>query len=313
MDKSQSLKSVNVLSLDLTQKVTQYARENHVTVSTVLNAAWAFLLFIYSRENKVVFGSTISGRTEEFEPTVGLLINTIPSVVTFKQEMKVTDWLRQIQINLAGARDHAQTSLSHITACSSLPKGSSLFDSLLIYENYPTPSTERGSTNPLNVAISSTLEKETLFEKTSLPLTIFAEVEKIKTNPSEVEDHLKLMMVSMVHTDDSLEHLQRELQTVIEQMVIGDNTKTVGQLLLIDDISEFHEINDTKVEFDDEICITEIISKMMTNKPDTVAVSCGDEQITYGELDRRIGMLMKQVCFPTKSSFFIFWQNLTVV
>lgn len=45
--------------------------------------------FPISREDRVVFGSTISGRTEEFESTVGLLINTIPVAVKLEPALKV--------------------------------------------------------------------------------------------------------------------------------------------------------------------------------------------------------------------------------
>jgi non-ribosomal peptide synthetase component F len=89
VDKSTVLKSVHTLSTSLTENLNHFARENHVTVNTILQAAWSYLLFTYSREDKVVFGSTISGRTEEFEATVGMLINTIPAVVTLSPSVKV--------------------------------------------------------------------------------------------------------------------------------------------------------------------------------------------------------------------------------
>lgn len=134
------------------------------------------------------------------------------------------------------------------------------------------------------------MEKEKLFEKTSVPLTIIAEMSYLMEQDVELEE-LKVMMLSMVHAEDDLKELQKELQAVLEQIVsAGGSKKFVGELTLVQDLSEFYGINDTQTQFDEEITVPEIISKMAKSKPDAIALTYEDEQVTYSTLDKRIGL-----------------------
>ena len=56
-----------------------FARQNDLTLSTIVQGAWAILLSRYSGETDVVFGSTLSGRSAELvgiESMVGLFIDS---------------------------------------------------------------------------------------------------------------------------------------------------------------------------------------------------------------------------------------------
>ena len=86
------------------------ARRSEVTVSTLCHAAWAVVLAHYSGENRVVIGSTESGRT--VVPTAlsrvrGLSINTFPMVIDFDWEQNATDWLQAVQANYSADVEHA--------------------------------------------------------------------------------------------------------------------------------------------------------------------------------------------------------------
>ncbi|OBI97703.1 non-ribosomal peptide synthetase, partial [Mycobacterium sp. 1465703.0] len=63
-----------------TRAVSELARSQHTTVSTVLQGAWALLLTSLTGQHDVVFGAVVSGRGAEVpgvESMVGLLINTV--------------------------------------------------------------------------------------------------------------------------------------------------------------------------------------------------------------------------------------------
>ncbi|HVG20470.1 MAG TPA: amino acid adenylation domain-containing protein, partial [Blastocatellia bacterium] len=69
------------LPQSLTAGLQSLARQRHLTLSTLIEAAWAVLLARYSRERDVVFGATVSGRPVGLagvEKIVGLFINTLP-------------------------------------------------------------------------------------------------------------------------------------------------------------------------------------------------------------------------------------------
>ena len=53
------------LGKELTDRLEEFARAEHLTLNTIVQGAWAILLSRYSGEKDVVFGATVSGRPAE--------------------------------------------------------------------------------------------------------------------------------------------------------------------------------------------------------------------------------------------------------
>ena len=67
---------------------------------------------------------------------VGLLINTLPMRVHVDGSASLTDWLRPIRRQHLALRDYEQTPLARIEEWSETPRRRSLFDTILVFENY---------------------------------------------------------------------------------------------------------------------------------------------------------------------------------
>src|ERR687896_1943717 len=124
------------------------AREQHLTLNTLVQGAWALLLSRYSGEEEVVFGATVSGRPAELggvEAMVGLFINTLPVRVRVPREVSLLSWLQQLQEQQVEREQYAYSPLVAIQGWSEVPRGVSLFESILVFENYPVgePLTEQ--------------------------------------------------------------------------------------------------------------------------------------------------------------------------
>lgn len=116
------------------------ARALRVTASTVLAAAWGLLLGHYSGRDDVVFGTTVSGRPASLpgsDAMIGLFINTVPVRVRVPPAHAVSDWLEGLQEARAAGADAEFARLVDVQAWSDVPRGVELFESLLVYENYP--------------------------------------------------------------------------------------------------------------------------------------------------------------------------------
>ncbi|WP_212986930.1 non-ribosomal peptide synthase/polyketide synthase [Actinoplanes auranticolor] len=116
------------------------AQQFGLTVNTVVQGAWALLLSRCSGENDVVFGTTVSGRPAELpdvESMIGMFINTVPTRVAVPDGEAVGDWLRGLQQAQSEARRFDWAALSQLRAWSELPAGTNLFDSVVVFENYP--------------------------------------------------------------------------------------------------------------------------------------------------------------------------------
>ncbi|RSD12022.1 non-ribosomal peptide synthetase [Amycolatopsis eburnea] len=116
------------------------AKAAALTVNTVVQGAWALLLSRYAGEPDVLFGTTVSGRPENLpgvESMIGMFINTVPTRVEVRSGQPVAAWLQELQAAQAEARRHDFLALSQVQAFSGVPAGTALFDSVVVFENYP--------------------------------------------------------------------------------------------------------------------------------------------------------------------------------
>jgi hypothetical protein len=118
------------------------ARRVSCTMNAIVQAVWACLLRWYSGEATVVFGSTVSGRPEDLpgvERMMGLFINTLPVRVELHDAMTIGALLASLHADNATRIEHGYLALPDICRQTSVPAGMPVFDSLLIFENYPVP------------------------------------------------------------------------------------------------------------------------------------------------------------------------------
>ena len=116
------------------------AIRSKLTLNTMAQGAWAILLSRYSGRDDVVYGTAVSGRTPEIdqiETMVGLLINTLPVRVQVNPAAKLGPWLDQLHASQTELRQHEHAPLSQVQNWSSIARGTKLFESLLVFENFP--------------------------------------------------------------------------------------------------------------------------------------------------------------------------------
>ncbi|MFP3518941.1 condensation domain-containing protein, partial [Pseudomonas sp. SIMBA_077] len=122
-----------------TRSLGEFARQQKVTVNTLVQAAWLLLLQRYTGQDSVVFGATVSGRPAELkgvEQQIGLFINTLPVVAAPLPQLSVSDWLQAVQERNLALRDFEHTPLYDVQRWAGLG-GEALFDNILVFENYP--------------------------------------------------------------------------------------------------------------------------------------------------------------------------------
>ncbi|WP_437283007.1 amino acid adenylation domain-containing protein [Sorangium sp. So ce375] len=116
------------------------ARRRRVTLNTLAQGAWALLLSRYSGRRDVVFGTAVAGRPPELdgiEQMVGITLNTLPVRVQLDPDRELESWLVELQHQQVEGRLREHVSLSQVQSWSEVPGGTRLFDSLLVFENFP--------------------------------------------------------------------------------------------------------------------------------------------------------------------------------
>ncbi|RSM44579.1 non-ribosomal peptide synthetase [Amycolatopsis balhimycina DSM 5908] len=151
-------------------RLAAFARRHRLTVNAVVQGSWARLLAHHGGDPDVCFGSVVSGRPPELpgaDSIAGMFVNTVPVRVTVAESEDRPGWFRRLQADQAEARRFGHVSLAALRRWSGLPAQVALFDSIVVFENYPLDAdslAERG----LHVAELSAIEV------TNYPLTLVA-------------------------------------------------------------------------------------------------------------------------------------------
>ncbi|NQZ07284.1 MAG: amino acid adenylation domain-containing protein [Algicola sp.] len=122
------------------QRLNLFCQRQQITLNVACQAAWALLVSHYSGDNDVVFGTTVSGRPTEvtgIDNLVGAFINTVPVRVNLTGVKTATQVLNGVRQQQLEREEHSYFPLWEIQRLSDVDAAGSMFDSLLVYENYP--------------------------------------------------------------------------------------------------------------------------------------------------------------------------------
>src|SRR5262249_32189114 len=158
------------LSLQTSVQLQKLSREHKVTMNTIVQGAWALLLSRYSGEEDVVFGATVSGRPANLagvEQMLGLFINTLPVRVKIEREKELVEWLKEVQSRQVQTQQYEYSPLVDVQGWSEVERGIGVFESILVFENYPVEKAVREGSIGEEEA-----EDIYIYEKTNYPMTV---------------------------------------------------------------------------------------------------------------------------------------------
>ncbi len=270
------------LSVEVSKRLQDMARSNQLTVNTVVQGLWSILLCRYSGEEEVVFGATVSGRPPELpgvETMPGLFINTLPVRALVEDERPVLELLKRLQNDAVAQREYEYTSLAEIQRWSELPAAAPLFESIVVFENYPVDKSMKEQKSSLKF-----MEMQA-FERTNYPLTFVA--------ASGERLVLEIAYQNKLFTEATIRRTLKHLQLLAEQ-IAADPQQPLGHLSLIPD-DEFQLVTDewnrTETDFPDNATIHQIFEQQIKQYGNQTALQFYDQILTYSELDKRINQL----------------------
>jgi iturin family lipopeptide synthetase A len=261
------------------------AKQNEVTLNTVLQCAWAILLGRYNYARDVVFGAVVSGRPAEIEgieTMVGLCINTLPVRVDLEDSSgSINKLLQQMQKQALEAEPHQLHPLHEIQTASTV--GPALLDHILVFENYPIQ--DRHHASGTNGGHELTVKGSKGHEQNNYDLTVLI-------IPGEGLK-IKFDFNSKVYSPEIIYRTMRHFKAVIDQMADVENDSLSG--ITIVSTSEREQLleafNDTAVDYPRDRTIVDLFGEQAWRRPEAVAVVFEGQELTYGELDRRSNQL----------------------
>ncbi len=269
-----------VLPAETTDALRKIATQAGVTLNTMVQGAWALMLSRYTASNDVVFGATRACRS--FAPDaadiVGTFINTLPVRVRVEGTELVSSWLKEIRTSQVAIREYEHTPLASIQAWSEVPHGASLFESILVFDNYE-----------LNTKMQAqggnwAHRQVQLRERTNYPLTLYGYADKTLI--------LRLAYDRERFNTASTHRMMGHMQTILEAISTGaDVPLTSLPMFTAGEQDQLKQWNDTQADYPRTKTIHDLIEEQVDRSPGTTALVFRNQRLSYQELDNRANQL----------------------
>ncbi|EJK6085295.1 non-ribosomal peptide synthase/polyketide synthase [Pseudomonas aeruginosa] len=270
------------LDVTTSQRLAEFAREQKVTLNTLVQAAWLILLQRYTGQDTVAFGATVSGRPAELrgiEEQIGLFINTLPVVASPCPEQPLGDWLQAVQGENLALREFEHTPLYDIQRWAG-QVGEALFDNILVFENYPV-SAALAEETPTDMRIDALSNQE----QTHYPLTLLVSAgETLELHYSYSRQAFDEAAIECL-----AERLERLLLGMCENP--GASLGELDSLAAAERYQLLEGWNATAAEYPLQRGVHRLFEEQVERTPTAPALAFGEERLDYAELNRRANRL----------------------
>jgi amino acid adenylation domain-containing protein/non-ribosomal peptide synthase protein (TIGR01720 family) len=274
------------LDAEISDRVFDYALQQHLTVNTLFQGVWAYLLHRYTGNAHISFGVTLAGRPESLlamEQRVGLYINTLPLHAALKEEQTGAAWLESIQYDQLQSRQYQYVSLTEVQRLTGIQEN--LFDTIMVFENYPVSETLLSDKWQLKAS-----EVE-VAEQTNYPLSI-------RISAGEKID-IQFSYNGNILTYADVERISGHFEQVLRQFIANDG-RELAAISLLTTTEEEVMLNWMKGKGDKKDRTFSLVGKLLEQLrtgTNNIAVSYKDTRMTYAEADDlvlRMGAYLKQ-------------------
>ncbi len=269
------------LGEETTQALNQFSRRAGVTLFMQLLSAWAVLLWRYTGQADVVVGTPIANRNRaETEGLIGFFVNTLALRVRLSGNPSYRELLERVREVCLGAYAHQEVPFEKIVEELQPERELSytpVFQVMLILQNAPVADVQ------LPGLRLSQVEGESRTAKFDLTLSL-AEAGKEIVGGLEYNADL--------FDEATVARLAGHFQTLVAA-IVAHPERGIADLALLS-AAERQQIlerwNDTSREYEAR-CLHEVFERQVERTPEARALVSEDEQLSYGDLNRRANQL----------------------
>ncbi|MBT4880467.1 MAG: non-ribosomal peptide synthase/polyketide synthase [Alphaproteobacteria bacterium] len=270
---------ISPLPETLWENVQKYAQLNNYTINTLVQATIGLVLSQLMNKRNISYGVTISGRSidlKNVQNIPGLLINTLPLSIGIDRTRSVRTYLDSLQLQTLSINEHSSISLAEVQK-NSFPGEKALFDTILVFENYPSSNHSQFE----NYGFS--IKSIDIYEKNEFPLTfVFF--------PGQ-SPYLELNYQTSLFLINEIERISELFQETLKNLI------SVPPSLLLQEVSSFSDKEKEKilstwnnfkiVPQKEDLLIHQIFEQQAEKKPDRVALLHEGQHVTYAQLNQR--------------------------
>ncbi len=267
---------------ELSAELKVLSRREKATMFMTLLTAFEILLHRYTGQDEIVIGTPVANRNRiETAGLIGLFVNTLVMRVALSGNPTFQEALGQIRETALSAYTYQDLPFERLVEELRPQRDLShnpLFQILFAYNNTPQAELKvKGlRLRPMEVETGSAkLDLSLLLEETELGIGGTLEYN------------------TCLYDRERMRRMGAHLITILEAVAVNPGLRIaeIPMLTTSERRQLLSEWNETEVEYGEERCIHELYQEQVRRTPEAIAVVCGDEQMSYRELNERANQL----------------------
>ncbi len=258
------------------------SHQEGTTLFITLLAAFQALLFRYTGQEDISVGAPIANRNRgETEKLIGFFVNTLVMRTDLSGNPSFRELLDRVREVALSAYDHQDVPFEMLVDELQVERSMShtpLFQVVFALQNAPTETLELPGLRLHSLQIESGLAK---FD---LVLTMVQEEDGLH---GAVEYNADLFDAT------TIERMLRHFEVMLEG-IVADPDRSLSMLPLLTEAEKSQLLvdwNATTVDFAQDQCIHQLVELQVKERPDAIAVTCGEEALSYAQLNCRANQL----------------------
>jgi amino acid adenylation domain-containing protein/thioester reductase-like protein len=270
------------LGPEITAEINKLVRETGATLFMFLLAVYNVLLAKYTRQEDIVVGSPIAGRPHpDLEPIIGMFVNTL-AMRNYPEGTKIfKGFLEEVRDNALKAYENQDYQFEELVEKLNLQRDLSrnpLFDTMFSLQNIDYGKSEL---RDLRITPYEYDSKAAKFDLT------------LRANEDESEISLELDYCTKLFKPETIQRLTGHFRNLV-QAVIRNHQARLAELTVLSESEKrqlLDEFNSTKATYPIDMAIQTLFEAQAAQTPDYPAVVCGNQRLTYQELNEKANQL----------------------
>jgi amino acid adenylation domain-containing protein len=266
---------------ELSQRLQELSQQEGVTLFMLLLAAFQVLLARYSGQEDITVGTPIANRTrEEIEGVIGFFVNTLVLRTDLSGSPTFREVVRRVREISLGAYAHQDLPFEYLVERLQPERDPSRHPFFQVLFDFQY---RLAMPDPL-----TGLQVESLpFEQQSAKFDL-----SLMARESDRGIICSLEYNTDLFEQGTIERLLANWQTLLEGIVLHPE-QLVSDLPLLSNIERNKMLtawNATGTEFP-ALCVHQLFEAQVASTPDALALTCGQQQLTYRDLDQQANQL----------------------
>ena len=258
------------ITFEDTAIINQFCKENAITVSSLLQLAWAVVLKSYVGSEQVSFGYVTSGRDinlQGISNAVGCFVRMMICKINFDDNMSILTGLERVQNDFITAMDHQRSSLADVQHDT---QHKSLFNTAFTLQRQ---STEHTGFDGLRFEVLDALDP------TEFAFTLNADVSSSRIGVS-------MTFATDIVSPAQATNVSETYRQIVHSIISSDLSKRVNEVEQLGDFG-LRQIKSWNEHLPERIdrCIHDIIAEQVHIRPSAQAICAWDAELSFSELE----------------------------